>query len=178
MLGAIPAPRPSSSTTPMLNRLSTSAASKSPPALLCGMDAGCRSPDTSTWTRAHVLAEHDLLISSVDWSPVNNKIVTCSHDRNAFVWTYQVRHLSPRAPHLHPTRYNPRIKIGKLTSTFLPSSLSSTPLSPRSGPGNRPSPFCGSTGRPWMSSGAPMGPSSRLPQGPRLCPCATTSRTM
>lgn len=37
----------------------------------------------------HVLTEHDLLISAVDWSPVHNKIVTCSHDRNAFVWTWQ-----------------------------------------------------------------------------------------
>lgn len=27
-------------------------------------------------------------MSSIDWSPVNNKIVTCSHDRNAFVWTF------------------------------------------------------------------------------------------
>jgi actin related protein 2/3 complex subunit 1A/1B len=27
-------------------------------------------------------------VSSIDWSPVNNKIVSCSHDRNAFVWTY------------------------------------------------------------------------------------------
>eukprot|EP00952_Eustigmatos_sp_NYUAD-ZCMA_P004812 21090-Eustigmatos_ZCMA.PRE.1 len=50
---------------------------------------GCRNPNTSTWTREHVLTEHDLLISSVDWSPAHNKIVTCSHDRNAFVWTYQ-----------------------------------------------------------------------------------------
>eukprot|EP01035_Chromulina_nebulosa_P019078 gene19078-24904_t len=40
------------------------------------------------FTRIHVLNEHDLLISAVDWNPVNNKIVTCSHDRNAFVWTY------------------------------------------------------------------------------------------
>lgn len=50
---------------------------------------GTRNPDTSTWTLAHVLTEHDLLISAVDWSPVHNKIVTCSHDRNAFVWTYK-----------------------------------------------------------------------------------------
>ena len=27
-------------------------------------------------------------VSGIDWSPVTNKIVTCSHDRNAFVWTY------------------------------------------------------------------------------------------
>lgn len=41
-----------------------------------------------TWTRTHVFTEHDMLISSVDWSHATNKIVTCSHDRNAFVWTY------------------------------------------------------------------------------------------
>ena len=29
-----------------------------------------------------------MLVSGIDWSPVSNKIVTCSHDRNAFVWTY------------------------------------------------------------------------------------------
>lgn len=28
------------------------------------------------------------MISSIDWSATTNKIVTCSHDRNAFVWTY------------------------------------------------------------------------------------------
>ena len=34
------------------------------------------------WT----LSEHTQVISSVDWSPVTNRIVTCSHDRNAYVW--------------------------------------------------------------------------------------------
>ena len=28
------------------------------------------------------------MVSGIDWSPVNNKIVSCSHDRNAFVWTF------------------------------------------------------------------------------------------
>ena len=28
------------------------------------------------------------MVSSIDWSATNNKIVSCSHDRNAFVWTY------------------------------------------------------------------------------------------
>ena len=44
--------------------------------------------DARTWKVLHVLEEHDLLVSSIDWSPANNKIVTCSHDRNAFVWTF------------------------------------------------------------------------------------------
>lgn len=45
--------------------------------------------ETKNWTRLYVLAEHDLLVSSIDWSPVTNKIVSCSHDRNAFVWTFE-----------------------------------------------------------------------------------------
>eukprot|EP00607_Mallomonas_marina_P006383 CAMPEP_0182426400 /NCGR_PEP_ID=MMETSP1167-20130531/12883_1 /TAXON_ID=2988 /ORGANISM="Mallomonas Sp, Strain CCMP3275" /LENGTH=367 /DNA_ID=CAMNT_0024607787 /DNA_START=105 /DNA_END=1208 /DNA_ORIENTATION=+ len=40
------------------------------------------------WRKLHVLQEHDLLVSSIDWSPITNKIVSCSHDRNAFVWTF------------------------------------------------------------------------------------------
>jgi len=43
---------------------------------------------SDNWTRLHILTEHDLLVSGLDWSAENNKIVSCSHDRNAFVWTY------------------------------------------------------------------------------------------
>jgi actin related protein 2/3 complex subunit 1A/1B len=32
--------------------------------------------------------QHDLVVADIDWSPVTHKIVSCSHDRNAFVWTY------------------------------------------------------------------------------------------
>lgn len=35
------------------------------------------------------LVEHDILISGVDWCRSSNRIVTCSHDRNAFVWTLE-----------------------------------------------------------------------------------------
>ncbi len=38
------------------------------------------------WECIDILVEHDLIVSSIDWS-INNHIVTCSHDRNAFVWT-------------------------------------------------------------------------------------------
>ena len=44
--------------------------------------------DASTWEIKHQLFEHDLVIAGMDWSPVSNFIVTCSHDRNAFVWSY------------------------------------------------------------------------------------------
>jgi actin related protein 2/3 complex, subunit 1A/1B len=45
--------------------------------------------DTSSWNKLFTLQEHDLIISSIDWSAANNKIVSCSHDRNAFVWTFE-----------------------------------------------------------------------------------------
>ena len=39
------------------------------------------------FTLKYTLQSHTQVISSVDWSPVTNRIVTCSHDRNAYVWT-------------------------------------------------------------------------------------------
>lgn len=45
--------------------------------------------DVSNWNLQYTLKGHDLVVSAIDWSPVHNKIVTCSHDRNAFVWTFQ-----------------------------------------------------------------------------------------
>jgi actin related protein 2/3 complex subunit 1A/1B len=34
------------------------------------------------------LHEHDKLVTCVDWAPQTNRIVTCSQDRNAYVWTW------------------------------------------------------------------------------------------
>jgi len=45
--------------------------------------------DVSQWKLEHTLKGHDLVVSAIDWSPVHNKLVTCSHDRNAFVWTFK-----------------------------------------------------------------------------------------
>ncbi|KAJ2083180.1 ARP2/3 actin-organizing complex subunit Sop2 [Coemansia sp. RSA 988] len=39
------------------------------------------------WTLGHVLAEHDLRVTSIDWAPRTNRLVTCSQDKNAYVWT-------------------------------------------------------------------------------------------
>ncbi|GAA5966428.1 hypothetical protein JCM8115_002875 [Rhodotorula mucilaginosa] len=41
------------------------------------------------WTLQHTLTEHDKLVTSIDWAPQTNRIVTCSHDRNAYVWTLE-----------------------------------------------------------------------------------------
>lgn len=39
------------------------------------------------WTLEHVLEEHDKLVTGIDWAPNSNRIVTCSQDRNAYVWS-------------------------------------------------------------------------------------------
>ncbi|GAA6020890.1 hypothetical protein JCM10207_003179 [Rhodosporidiobolus poonsookiae] len=54
------------------------------------------------WKLEHVLTEHDKLVTSIDWAPHTNRIVTCAHDRNAYVWTLET---SPEtgAPAWKPT---------------------------------------------------------------------------
>ncbi|POY74212.1 hypothetical protein BMF94_2650 [Rhodotorula taiwanensis] len=41
------------------------------------------------WDLQHTLAEHDKLVTSIDWAPHTNRIVTCAHDRNAYVWNLE-----------------------------------------------------------------------------------------
>ncbi|KAH7929683.1 WD40 repeat-like protein [Leucogyrophana mollusca] len=38
------------------------------------------------WKATETLAEHDKVITSIDWAPNSNRIVTASQDRNAYVW--------------------------------------------------------------------------------------------
>ncbi|KAF8965218.1 actin-related protein ARPC3 [Flammula alnicola] len=42
------------------------------------------------WVHTVTLSEHDKLITSIDWAPNSNRIVTCSQDRNAYVWQEQI----------------------------------------------------------------------------------------
>ena len=39
------------------------------------------------WQEAGQLGQHELTITSLDWAPRSGNIVTCSQDRNAYVWT-------------------------------------------------------------------------------------------
>ena len=32
------------------------------------------------------LDQHDIRVTGIDWAPSTNRIVTCSADRNAYVW--------------------------------------------------------------------------------------------
>jgi len=44
--------------------------------------------NTESWTPKWVLSEHGGQISGMDWAPESNLLVTCGHDRNAYVWKY------------------------------------------------------------------------------------------
>ncbi|CEH17511.1 actin-related protein arpc3 [Ceraceosorus bombacis] len=41
----------------------------------------------SSWTLTSTLTEHDKIVTSIDWAPLSNRLVTCSQDRNAYVWS-------------------------------------------------------------------------------------------
>jgi len=41
------------------------------------------------YTLDHKLTEHDQVVTGIDWAPKTNRIVSCSQDRNAYVWTFQ-----------------------------------------------------------------------------------------
>jgi len=35
---------------------------------------------------SHFTTQHDKIVTSIDWAPNSNQIVTASQDRNAYVW--------------------------------------------------------------------------------------------
>ena len=45
--------------------------------------------DTSTWQLTHTLTNHFHYISGIDWHPITNRIVSCSHDKTTLVWKYE-----------------------------------------------------------------------------------------
>jgi len=44
------------------------------------------SADATTWEETQVVTEHGGRVSGIDWCAKTNLIVTCGHDRNAYVW--------------------------------------------------------------------------------------------
>ena len=40
------------------------------------------------WSKAFTLTEHDQLVSAIDWHGDTNRILSASHDRNAYVWEF------------------------------------------------------------------------------------------
>ncbi|KAJ3222601.1 Polycomb protein sop-2 [Clydaea vesicula] len=49
----------------------------------------------TNWEFVYNLAEHDKLVTGIDWAPNSNRIVTCSQDRNAYVWSFDGQSWKP-----------------------------------------------------------------------------------
>lgn len=49
-------------------------------------DAAASGGGGGGWRKDAVLDQHDLKVTGIDWGPKTNRIVTCSSDRNAYVW--------------------------------------------------------------------------------------------
>jgi actin related protein 2/3 complex subunit 1A/1B len=43
--------------------------------------------EPSRWERTAVLREHDQPVCGLDWAPASAKLLSCSHDRNIYVWS-------------------------------------------------------------------------------------------
>ncbi|XP_064622721.1 actin-related protein 2/3 complex subunit 1A-A-like isoform X2 [Lineus longissimus] len=41
----------------------------------------------SGWEKTDTLTEHTQRVTSIDWAPESNRLLTCGADRNAYVWT-------------------------------------------------------------------------------------------
>jgi actin related protein 2/3 complex subunit 1A/1B len=52
-------------------------------------DVQLYSKSGSGWDKTASLDQHDLRVTGIDWAPKTNRIVTCSADRNAYVWVKQ-----------------------------------------------------------------------------------------
>ncbi|KAJ3365327.1 hypothetical protein GGF31_008566 [Allomyces arbusculus] len=49
------------------------------------LDAG------NNWTLTHTLTSHTALVTGIDWAPSTNRLVTCSQDRNGYVWSFDAQ---------------------------------------------------------------------------------------
>jgi len=43
----------------------------------------------------NTLKEHDSVVTGIDWAPKTNRLLTCSQDRNAYVWTAEGNNWKP-----------------------------------------------------------------------------------
>jgi actin related protein 2/3 complex subunit 1A/1B len=48
-----------------------------------------KSKDIMSWKLINVIEEHNQQVSGLDWSAVTNKIISCGHDKNVIVYTWE-----------------------------------------------------------------------------------------
>jgi actin related protein 2/3 complex subunit 1A/1B len=82
------------------------------------------------WVQEAVLQEHDQVVTGLDWAPKTNRLVSCSQDRNAYVWTFEQGRWKPTLVILRINRAATQVKWshdGSSSSTCSLLSLISQP---------------------------------------------------
>lgn len=70
------------------------------------------------WEPDCTLNEHSQRVTSVDWAPETNKIVTCGSDRNAYVWTLKDGKWKPTLVILRINRAATFVRFSPLENKF------------------------------------------------------------
>ncbi|KAH8105049.1 hypothetical protein DFH11DRAFT_1883054 [Phellopilus nigrolimitatus] len=85
----------------------------------------------SLLTQTHRSTQHDKVITSIDWAPNSNHIVTASQDRNAYVWTQSP---DPLTAHMvwKPTTLRPMFAGITMLSYLSISAIAICPFDPKS----------------------------------------------
>ncbi|KAL9644448.1 hypothetical protein ABK040_016575 [Willaertia magna] len=60
--------------------------------------------DFEKWEKEFELKEHDHYVTAIDWAPKSNKILSCSQDRNAYVWEFKGNKWEPTLVLLRVTK--------------------------------------------------------------------------
>jgi actin related protein 2/3 complex subunit 1A/1B len=76
--------------------------------------------ENDKFTLLHKLKEHTQRVTSIDWAPKTNVIVTCGEDRNAYVWNYVPREEGAQDFHWRPTLVILRINRAATCVKFSP----------------------------------------------------------
>jgi len=71
-----------------------------------------------SWKLSHTLDEHVQRVTSIDWAPKSNRIVTCGADRNAYVWSLEGGQWKPMLVILRINRAATCVKWSPLENKF------------------------------------------------------------
>lgn len=80
----------------------------------------------AVWERVYVLEKHEQLVTGIDWAPKSNRIVTCSHDRNSYVWSLEDGEWQPTLVILRLNRAATSVEWGPQENKFAVGSSAKT----------------------------------------------------
>ena len=72
----------------------------------------------SDWELTATLKQHEQRVTSIDWAPNSNKIVTCGVDRNSYVWTREGTEWKPALVILRLNRAATCVKWSPVENKF------------------------------------------------------------